>query len=56
MKKTYTPPLAEVVKFEYRDQVVAASGLLPDKCTTHRSREVISGSGDVCMETGSQNA
>ncbi len=26
MKKAYTPPAAEVVKFEYKDQVVAASG------------------------------
>lgn len=26
MKKTYETPSAEVVKFQYRDQVVAASG------------------------------
>ena len=26
MKKTYEAPKAEVVKFEYKDQVVAASG------------------------------
>ena len=26
MKKTYLPPFAEVVKFEYKDQVVAVSG------------------------------
>ncbi len=26
MKKNYQAPMAEVVKFEYKDQVVAASG------------------------------
>lgn len=26
MKKTYEAPLAEVVRFEYKDQVVVASG------------------------------
>lgn len=26
MKKSYEAPLTEVVKFEYKDQVVAASG------------------------------
>ena len=32
MKKAYEAPKAEVVKFEYKDQVVAASGL-PAGCT-----------------------
>ncbi len=27
MKKSYVPPSTEVVKFEYKDQVVAASGI-----------------------------
>lgn len=31
MKKTYETPSMEVVKFQYRDQVVAASG---ERCTT----------------------
>lgn len=56
MKRMYTPPAAEVVKFEYRDQIVAASGIIPDKCTTHRTKDIVSGSGDVCMEAGTQNA
>lgn len=30
MKKTYETPIAEAVKFEYKDQVVAASG--SDSC------------------------
>ncbi len=30
MKKTYEGPTVEVVKFEYKDQVVAASG--SDSC------------------------
>ena len=30
MKKTYETPSIEVVKFQYRDQVVVASG---EKCT-----------------------
>ncbi len=28
MKKSYEAPSAEIIKFNYRDQVVAASGLL----------------------------
>jgi hypothetical protein len=57
MKKAYESPLAEVVKFEYKDQVVVASGgVLPGTCTTHRSHEIISGSGQTCTEQGSQNA
>lgn len=28
MKKSYEAPSAEMIKFSYRDQVVAASGLL----------------------------
>ena len=30
MKKTYETPSVEVVKFQYRDQVVVASGCLPE--------------------------
>lgn len=41
MKKTYETPSVEVVKFQYRDQVVAASGCIvsgeyshdADKCS-----------------------
>lgn len=33
MKKAYETPSAEVVKFQYRDQVVAASGVTQD-CTS----------------------
>ena len=56
MKKTYDAPMAEVVKFEYKDQVVVASGIIPDKCTTQRSHEITAGSGDVCYDQGEQNA
>ena len=56
MKKTYDAPMAEVVKFEYKDQVVVASGIIPDKCTTHRSHEIVAGSGAVCSDQGEQNA
>lgn len=56
MKKNYQAPVAEVVKFEYKDQVVAASGFIPDKCTTQRSHEIDFGSPQVCMDEGSQNA
>ena len=28
MKKTYTSPTVEKIRFNYRDQVVAASGML----------------------------
>ncbi len=31
MKKKYEAPTAEAVKFEYKDQVVAASGSCPAK-------------------------
>ena len=31
MKKTYVAPVAEKIKFEYKDQVVAASG---QSCTS----------------------
>lgn len=30
MKKSYETPSIEVVKFQYRDQVVAASGKIPE--------------------------
>lgn len=32
MKKTYETPSVEVVKFQYRDQVVAASGIPSGSC------------------------
>lgn len=34
MKKNYEKPTVEVVKFQYRDQVVVASG---GKCTYHHT-------------------
>lgn len=40
MKKTYETPEVEVVKFQYRDQVVAASGT----CSVTNVR-----SGDECV-------
>lgn len=46
MKKTYETPSIEVVKFQYRDQVVAASnGFVENSCTTTATHEV----GD-CMD------
>lgn len=33
MKKTYETPSVEVVKFQYRDQVVVASGNISGSCT-----------------------
>lgn len=33
MKKTYEAPSMEVVKFQYRDQVVVASGNVTTGCT-----------------------
>ena len=33
MKKTYETPSIEVVKFQYRDQVVVASGLYEGVCS-----------------------
>ena len=46
MKKTYEAPNVEVVKFQYRDQVVVASG---GACTQHyeANREAI----DPCYPT-----
>lgn len=51
MKKTYVTPVAEKIKFEYRDQVVAASGtgchfetthaFAVDKCCTDSSSEKV---------------
>ena len=35
MKKSYETPSIEVVKFQYRDQVVVASGNLSGACTEH---------------------
>ena len=41
MKKTYETPSVEVVKFQYKDQVVAASGGV---CSVTNVRE-----GNVCV-------
>ena len=41
MKKAYETPEVEVVKFQYRDQVVAASG---NVCTVKNVRD-----GDRCI-------
>ena len=46
MKKMYTPPSVEVVKFEYKDQVVAASS----GCIYQRGNtlyDVISGCDEI---------
>ena len=40
MKKTYETPSVEVVKFQYKDQVVAASGV----CSVMNVRD-----GDTCV-------
>ena len=56
MKKGYKAPVAELVKFEYKDQVVVASGVIPDRCTTHRTNQIVAGSGKVCTDDGEQNA
>jgi hypothetical protein len=52
MKKTYEAPSIEVVKFQYRDQVVAASGHLPtcEKVYSHGD----GGSGIEDCTTGNQ--
>ena len=34
MKKSYETPSIEVVKFQYRDQVVATSGIVPGTVCT----------------------
>ena len=39
MKKSYETPSVEVVKFQYRDQVVAASGINMHKCTKVNTHE-----------------
>lgn len=41
MKKTYEKPTVETVKFQYRDQVVVASG---SKCSVTNERV-----GDECV-------
>lgn len=46
MKKTYETPSVEVVKFQYRDQVVVASGLYEGVCSFKNTREV-----EPCAET-----
>lgn len=47
MKKTYEAPSVEKIAFQYRDQVVAASGINTHKCEVHYSH-----SNDVvnCMD------
>lgn len=37
MKKTYETPDVEVVKFQYRDQVVAASGCIVSGSYSHET-------------------
>ena len=39
MKKSYETPSVEVVKFQYRDQVVAASGISSHKCIKVNTHE-----------------
>ncbi len=48
MKKTYETPTVDVVKFEYKDQVVAASG---SSCTIEYRREGSSGTEYCTDET-----
>ncbi len=50
MKKTYTSPSAEVVKFEYKDQVVAASGMYPGDCTVTSVNQAPAGTGSACTD------
>lgn len=50
MKKTYLAPAAEVIKFEYRDQVVAASG----GCIVQRGN-ILSSTTSECEEVIDQN-
>ena len=49
MKKSYETPSIEVVKFQYRDQVVAASNTY-HKCETYWMNEKAVGDGD-CVPT-----
>ena len=44
MKKTYETPSIEVVAFQYRDQVVAASGCI---VTYHVTEQNVCGTGAV---------
>ena len=47
MKKTYETPSIEVVKFQYRDQVVAASGDIYTECNTGwKNLDTTGGSSD----------
>lgn len=48
MKKTYEMPSVEIVKFQYRDQVVAASGV------TERCVSVWVNQGDDACTSGNQ--
>lgn len=45
MKKNYEKPTVEVVKFQYRDQIVAASSICNPEYTQHFG-------GDNCVFTG----
>ena len=50
MKKCYETPNIEVVKFQYRDQVVVASTLTPYECKSYWLEKESSGEG--CKFTG----
>lgn len=51
MKKTYDAPMAEVVKFEYKDQVVVASGT----CIAQRGNTLYSSLSECEDIIGSNN-
>lgn len=52
MKKAYETPLAELVEFQYKDQVVAASA----QCGTGQTNQVDEGSGSWCDTDGWRTA
>lgn len=46
MKKSYEAPSAEIIKFNYRDQVVAASGLLSNSSCVYTPHGNSEGKGN----------
>lgn len=47
MKKTYETPSAEIVKFQYRDQVVVASGTCQGKWINSGENSCTEGTPDL---------
>ena len=56
MKKTYETPSIEVVKFQYRDQVVVASGSSTHECTFQHTNAVVGCTQDTVITQNSVGA